>query len=382
MRVVADVVVIGAGVTGCSIAFHLARFKGTRVVVVEKGSVASGMTKRSGGMVRVNYGWEAEARLAQASLRFFQNWKDEVGGSCGFTRTGFAYLSGGGSDLAPQRERVDMLRRMGALVDLLSPDDLHAQQPGWRVDGDTWAMFEPEAGYIDPILTTQSLAKRARDLGVAFHTGTFAKSIVVDRGRVAGVDTNTGMIEALSVVVAAGPWTDRLLKPIRVQIGIETQKTLVAFFERPAEIKTGHAAFMDATTGAFCRPHTFGLTLAGLDTWEPAAAANPDQFDEGVAPAFVRQVQEQIATRFPAMANARYIRGHAGIYDNTRDGHAVLDRVPGTYGLAVAAGFSGSGSALAPAVGACMAELVVEGASSTVDLTPFSLARLSEHGNG
>jgi sarcosine oxidase, subunit beta len=378
MRRVADVVVIGAGATGCSIAFHLTRFKGTRVIVVEKGSVVSGMTKRSGGLVRLHYPWESEARLALASLRFFQNWKDLVGGSCAFVKTGFAFLAQGESPAAQLRQEIEMLQGIGASVQALTPEQLRELLPAAQVGDLALAAYEPESGYMDPIVSTQALAARAKERGVVFHTGTFAKGILVERGRVRGVDTNTGEIETLSVVVAAGPWTDRLIKPLGIQIGIRPQRAQVAFYDRPAELRAGHPAFLDTVTHAYFRPHTFGLTLGGLTESDADSSPNPDQFDESVDPRFVAEVQRRMAVRVPAMAAAHYVRGHAGVFDTSPDGHAVLDRVPGLHGLVVAAGFSGTGSALAPAVGACIAELVTEGSSSTIDLTPFRFARLQE----
>ena len=375
MRTVADVVIIGGGVTGCSIAFHLARLKRLRVIVVEKGSVASGMTKRSGGMIRVRYPWEAEARLALASLHYFQNWKEIVGGNCGFTRTGFVSIVQGEANAAKLQDDVAMLHRIGANVEILSPEQLRELQPAVRIDDVTMAAYEPEAGYTDPINVAQSLAARAKDLRVSFHTGTFAKGILVERGRVSGVDTTTGEIETMSVVLAAGPWSDRLLKPLGVQIGIRPQRSQVVFFERPPELKAGHTAYHDSTTGAFFRPHTFGLTLGGLEPCKSDSNPNPDQFDETVDREYVSAVHERIAHRLPAMAQARFVRGHAGVLDTSPDGHAVLDRVPGVHGLIVAAGFSGTGSALAPAVGACIMELITDGAAKTVDLSPFGFAR-------
>ncbi len=205
MTVVTDVVIGGAGVMGCSVAFHLARAKGPRVIVVEKGAVASGQTKRSGALVPTHYPFEPEARLALASLHAFQNWHDLVGGSCEFTRTGLAIVSGE-ADAAQLRQHVEMLRGVGVNTQIVSPAELRELQPAARIDDVALAAYEPESGYADPVATTQTLAARAKDLGVTFKTGTFVKSILVDHGRVYGVDTNVGQIDALTVVVMAGPW--------------------------------------------------------------------------------------------------------------------------------------------------------------------------------
>ncbi len=374
MSAFADVVIVGAGVMGCSAAFHLARRKGPRVVVIEKAALASGQTKRSGALIRAHYPFAPEARLALASLRTFQNWKDIVGGDCGFTQTGLARTVNEAS-AAELRQQVEMLRDIGVNTQVVSPAELRELQPAARVDDVALAAYEPEAGYADPVAATQTLAARAKNLGVTFKTGTYVKSILIDHGRVYGVDTTVGQIETLTVVVMAGPWSDRLLKPLGVEIGIQPARAEVAFFDRPSELKAGHAAFIDTITGAHFRPHPFGLTMGGMTAPAAEPSKDLDQFDETVSREVVADLQQRIAARLPAMASARFTRGHAGIYDMTADGHAVLGRAPGIYGLVIAAGFSGKGFGLAPAVGQCIAEMIADGEARTVDLGAFRLER-------
>jgi len=374
-RLISDVIIVGAGIVGCSAAFHLARRKGMRVLVVEKGPVASGMTKRSGALIRAQFAHPVEARLAVASTRFFQNLKEIVGGSSGFTKTGLVVVAQGEEQATKLREQVAQLQAFGANTQIIARGELRDLQPATRVDDVTLAAYEPDAGFADPVLATQALAARAKESGVTFKTGTTVKSIRVDYGRVVGVETNIGLIEALNVVIIAGPWADRLLKPLKAAIGIRAQRAEVAFYDRPTELQTGHVAFEDWSTGAHFRPHTFGLTMAGLNAPKSADETNPDSFDESISPTFVADLQQRVATRLPMMTHARYVRGHAGVYDMSPDGHAVLDRVPGIAGLFVAAGFCGIGFALAPAVGECMSELVADGEARTVDVRALGIAR-------
>lgn len=365
-RVVCDVVIVGAGVLGCSAALHLAQRRDLRVVVVEKGSLGSGMTKRSGALVHTQYPDEIATRLAHASLRNFQNWKELTGASCGFTPTGCVSVAGE-KDAATLRAQAEQLARSGGKTQVLAPMELRAIEPHARVEDLAIATYEPDAGYADPVLATQTLAARAKASGVTFKTGTQVKSVRVANGRVAGVNTTTGEIDALTVVLMNGPWVDRLLQPLGVSIGIQNTRAQVVFFDRPAELKAGHPAFIDWTTGAHFRPHTYGLTMGGLNSSQ-VEEKNPDSFDESVSASFIDDVRQRIAARLPAMANARYVRGHAGVFDTTPDARPIISRVPGLDGLFVAAGFNGTGFALAPAVGACVAELVTDGAARTVDV--------------
>ncbi len=376
MKSYTDVVIIGAGVMGCSAAFHLARL-GVRATVVEKGAIASGMTKRSSAVIWSHHTLEAEARLALASLSYFQNWSERVGGDCGYIQTGWAQLVRGETEAAGLVHRAEKLNALGVNTDLLSRDALAALMPFAKLDDVTSAVYEPEAGYADPTATTQAFAARAKALGTCFETGTFVKQVLVERGRVTGVDTTSGSIQALTVIVTAGPWASRLLEPLGVAPDSMAERDEVLFFERPAELRKDLVACRDSVNGMYYRPHAFGLLLAGLDAPERRTKVDPDQLDEALGAESKDRLQERLAARLPGMANARYIRGHAGVYDTTRDGHAILDRVPGIHGLIVAIGFGDAGLALAPAVGACLAELVTDGSITLVDTSPFRLARFA-----
>ncbi len=378
MNPVTDVVIIGAGIAGCSAAFHLARM-GKRVTVFEKGSIASGMTKRSGALVRASFTDEPTARLAMQSLQTYQNWKNIIGGECGYKQCGLVVTALMDAEALQLKRNAAMLAKIGVNANILEPDGIRDIEPGAQVIDVACAVHEPNAGFVDPVVATQSLATRAKQLGAQFQTGTFARTIRVERNRVVAVETNAGVIRTTDVAVMAGPWSDRLLKPLAVEIGINLERRQVAFFNRPEELKSGHAAFLDLATGAYFRPHTFGLTVGGLISEKTEGATNPDQLDESVSQEFVIQVKEKMSARLPALANAKFLRGHAGYYDTTADAHPVLGRAPGYAGLTIAAGFSGIGLSIAPAVGVCMAELIADGESRTADLNPFRLSRFKEN---
>ena len=377
MTTFADIVIVGAGAMGCSTAFHLGQRKGPRVIVLEKGPLVSGMTKRSGALVHANYPTEPESKFAHSSLTTFQNWKEIVGGNCGFTKTGCVTVSGD-AHATRLKMQVENYQRVGINLQLLSPNELRELQPGISADDVVLAAYEPDGGFVDPMMMTQSLATRAKELGITFKTGTFAKSILVDNGRVRAIDTTVGLIETLDVIVMAGSWSDRLLKPLGIDLGMQNARSAVAFFDRPAELKSGHIACIDEITGIHFRPHTYGMTMAGLNSPTGEPQKNPDQFDETVSSEYTANLKQRMSTRIPSMTNARFIRGHAGLNDMTQDGRAIIGKMRGIRGLTVAAGFSGTGLALAPAVGQAVCELVCDGETRLADLTPFQLERFGK----
>lgn len=367
------IIVIGAGVVGCSIAFHLAR-AGARARVFDKGGICAGMSARSGALVRMHYTFAPEAELAWKSYQYFRNWSEIVGGRCGFVETGFAVVVDE-RNAARLRTNVAMLQRVGIDTEILTAAELNKRDPQAFVDDVALVAIEPLSGYADPLMTTEELADAAVRHGAEFSTKTPIATIVHRGGRATGVVDGAGHLhEADGVCVAAGPWTDALLAPLGMKIGIKSERAQIAFFKRPPQIR--HLIYIDTIAGSYFRPHGDDLTLAGLGGWKAEAEANPDDFRETNDDDFVAAVRARLARRIPAMADAPYSRGHAGIYDVSPDARAVMGRVPGVDALFVAAGFSGTGFKTAPAVGASMAELILTGVSTTVDLTPFGFERI------
>jgi len=376
-----EVIVVGAGVVGCSLAFHLAR-SGARVTVFEKGrEVCSGMSARSGALLRMHYTFAPEAELAWKSLAYFANWEEMVGRDaerrgCGFVRTGFAIVVGP-PNVERLRANVAMLRAVGVDTAAIESSELRGIEPAINVDDVALAAYEPQSGYADPVAATRSMAEAAVRHGAVFKTSATIGAIDAAGGRARGiVDASGARHGADAVCVVAGPWTDRLLRPLGAAIGIRAERAQIAFFKRPPSLK--HCGCIDTISGSYFRPQGSAETLIGLGDVKAEYEPDPDSFREDNDADFVTEVAERLAHRVPAMAGAGYSRGHAGIYDVSPDSRAVMGPVPGTGGLYAAAGFSGTGFKTAPAVGASMAELILTGHSTTVDLRPFGFERLRD----
>jgi sarcosine oxidase subunit beta len=365
------VIVVGAGVVGCSIAMHLAR-AGARVQVFDKGGICSGMSARSGALVRMHYTFAPEADLAWKSLRYFQNWSEMVGGDCGFTHTGFAMIVDE-QNVAALRANVKMLQGIGIDTDVISAEELRRVDPNVNLEGVAMAAYEPQSGYADPVATTIAMADAAKRAGAEFYLNTPIESVRARAARVFGVLDSAGRFhEADAVCLVTGPWTESLLAPFGAKIGITPERAQIAFFKREPSMR--HLIYIDTIAGSYFRPHGSDLTLAGLGALK-LDESNPDSFREANDPEFIEAVRKRLGSRIPALASAPYVRGHAGIYDVTPDQRPVLDEIAGVSGLFVAAGFSGTGFKTSPAMGAAMAELIMTGASKTADLSPFSYVR-------
>jgi sarcosine oxidase subunit beta len=374
----AEAIIIGAGVMGASLAFHLTRAGMKQVTVLDKKGLCGGMTAKSGALVRMHYTNEPEARMAFAALRYFQHWKDIVGGECGFTRTGFIMTVT--SDNADRlRKNVEMLQHVGVNTSVIGPQELRELQPFTQVDDLLVAAYEPESGYADPRATATAFMRQAQRQGAILHEGVAVSAIRLDGRRVVGVDTSAGHFDAPIVVVMAGPWSDRLLRTVDIDFPLTPQRAQIAFYHRPPPLANGHMVFIDGILGTYFRPHGEGLTLIGAGHWKPEPPPDPDHYNEANDPDFIPAVKAKAARRIPQLQYGEYERGHAGIYDVSPDSRAILDRAPGIEGLYMAAGFSGTGFKISPAVGACLAELITQGRATFVDISPFRFSRFREN---
>lgn len=378
MAETADVVVVGGGAIGCSIAYHLVRRGVRRVVVLEKHVLGSGATGRSSACIRQHYSTPETCRMVLRSLRFFETFAEQTGGrTASFVRVG--YLLGVGANLRRAMEAsVALQQGVGIRTRLVSPEEMREIEPRVRVDDFVAGCYEPDSGYADPAQTTQGFAAAAREGGARILEQTEVLGILTAGGRVSGVRTARGEIHAPAVVNAAGVWGDRVARMAGVEVPLTVCRHKVAFFARPPEAAAPHPLVYDFVRNIYTRPETGGLTLVGfLDPDELRDRADPDRYPEGVTFEETAEAMERAAHRFPVMERGSVARGYAGCFDVTPDWHPVLDESP-VGGFYLAVGFSGHGFKLSPAVGEMVARLVTEGKQPGDDLHAFRLSRFAE----
>lgn len=381
MHETADVVIIGAGVNGASLAFHLAQAGIRNIIILEKRVAASGATGLSSGLVRMHYVNEIEARLALSSYAYFRNWADMVGGECGFTETGFIRTVAPKNN-AKLRANVAMLQRIGVETCLITPNELHELAPTiWSEDLEL-AAYEPHSGYADPTATTLSLLDAARQRGAELRQQVEVQGFLLQDERVTGVKTSTGDIEAGTVVCTAGGWTMNLLETLGLRFPVWNVRHQVVILRRPPEARQEHMTYIDGLLDVYYRPDSPGLTLVGGGAMEPGV--DPDSFEPNADADFVEEVAEKVSKRMPALADASYVRGWSGVFAVSADLHPLLGPVPGYDNLYAIFGCNGTGFKTAPAVGKALAEQILsvhEPAIPTSSLRParyFEQAMISD----
>jgi sarcosine oxidase subunit beta len=370
----ADFIILGAGVMGASIAFHLARRNAGRIVVVDKEHAGSGGSGRSSALVRMHYSFAPEVQLALISLKMFQHWREIVGEPGEFRQTGFVRIVHP-HETELLKQNVAMQQKLGANVELFDRQQLKQLEPDWQVDEVDLAAYEPDSGYGDGNVVANDFLSQARDSGATYLSKTRATSFLIESGRMRGIETDQGEIHAPVVIAATGPWTRPLFQSTGFDPPIETEFHQVAILKNEASMKPG-AACIDSVTSTYFRSDTSDKFLIG--DFYGKRPVDLDHFPQRPSETDLEEIIERTARRVPRVANAEVMRGVTGVYDVTPDSRPLLGRVPGIDNLYLCAGFSGMGFKISPAIGLVMSQLILDGDAESVDMTPFRPTRFAD----
>jgi len=369
-----DAIIIGAGVIGVSTAFHLAE-RGIKSVILERRTVASGATGYSSGLVRMHYDLAVESELAFVSFsKYFSNWRERVGGECGFMRTGFLQIA--------KREHEEKLRgnvnnqqRIGINTSIISANDVKKLAPDFSIDQFDFAAFEPDSGYADATLTTNSMLDSAKRNGTTLMQNCEVTAIHTSGGHVTGVTTNKGEFSAPIIINAAGTWASHVAKMVNVDVPLETWTHDVAFLHRPPTL-SNFPAVIDDTINCYFRPEGSALILAAGED-ESIRNEPPGAEDQIPTPNFLDNLIDSMLKRIPKIEESGLHSIHVGRDGLTPDQRPIFGAA-GPAGFYLTCGLSGTGFKISPAVGASMSELILDGKPKTVDISPFKFERFAE----
>ncbi len=368
----ADIVIIGAGVHGASLGFNLVAKEFGRVIIVDKSNVGAGATGRSASFLRHHYSNEICVRIVKESLRIIHNFDDEVGAVVDFQPQPLLLLADTANANA-LRDNVSMQQGEGVRVRLLKVEEVRDQFPFLSFDGVELTALEYDAGYGDAYQVNAAYASRFKALGGELMLGTRVLAIEEKGGRVVGLKTDHGRISTGRVVIAAGPWSSKLAETAGVRLPVGQAHLSLGVLQPPTDVRTAPMVF-DMLTSTYWRPERNGTLLVGTDE-EVEGTWDPDNLPDGVSFEFVSSVSERIRSRWPEMRRAQFVRGWVGVDGVSPDLHPIIGALPSVEGLYTSAGYSGHGFKFSPAVGKCLAELIVDGRYRTLDLSPFSVER-------
>jgi sarcosine oxidase, subunit beta len=369
-----DAIVIGAGVMGASISFHLAE-RGWKIAILERRVTASGATGHSSGLVRMHYDLAAESELTFKSYQlYFSNWRERVGGDCGFQQTGFLQIA--------KREHEEKLRgnvanqqRLGINTSVIAVDEVRKLFPDLVTEHFDVAAYEPDSGYADATLTTNSFIEAAKRNGATLIQNCKVTAIHAQGGKVKGVSTNQGDFDTPIIVNAAGPWAKQVASLAGIAVPLETWTHDVAFLYRPPSLGRLPAC-IDDVINCYFRPEGSALILAAGED-ESLRGEPPDAEDQKPTDTFLEKLIDQMVKRIPKIEESGLHSIHVGRDGITPDQRAIYS-ASGLDGFYLACGLSGTGFKTSPAAGASLIELILDGAPKTVDITPFRFERFAE----
>jgi len=375
MTETADVVVVGGGAMGASIAYHLAAAGAGRVVLLEReAALGTGSTGRCAGGFRIQFSSEINVRLSLASVRMIRSFADQHGLPLDVDVDGYLFLVRDEASWPGYRAAAAMQRSLGARVEELDPAAVAGLVPGLATDGLIGATFGPDDGIADPSGLTNGYATLARRAGAEIRLGTAATAIRTspDGGRVTGISTPDGDINAPVVVNAAGVWATALAATCGVELPIHPEpRHVVTTSDFPGRPER-RTLVIDTATMFYFHREGAGV-LMGMPRLADAVATFETVVDDRW---IAEELLPQAVRTLPAIEDAGLARSWVGLYEMTPDHHAILGPVEGLEGLYLANGFSGHGFQHAPIVGKVIAELVT-GAPPTVDVSALRLERFA-----
>jgi sarcosine oxidase subunit beta len=377
-----DVVVIGAGVIGCSVAYHLTALGAGSVLVLDRGSVGAGTTSQSSGILRTHYSVVQNVELALASWKVFTDFAAYLGdeeASAGLVRCGYLIASPDGPKLEPLRSALAGQQAKGIEVRLLDAGQATSLLPIARFDDAALIGFEPNAGFADAYLVATGFARAARRRGATIREGVEVHRLLFERGReggrVAGVETSEGRVAAGVVVSAQNIWATDLERWTGIATPVVPERHSVLALEGPAAYTFSMPVYKDLGSEGMLYCRSYGgrqMLVSEGNAGETLPAPDNEQGEIGMD--YMVEVGTQVARRFPGFEEAGVASSWTGVYDVTPDWNPVLGRLPEVPGLVVGYGFSGHGFKLSPAVGRVLAQEAL-GLPTDVSLAPYALER-------
>jgi glycine/D-amino acid oxidase-like deaminating enzyme len=272
-----------------------------------------------------------------------------------------------------------MQQELGIDVRPVSAQVLTEIDPNAHLKDDEVAIYEAEAGYVESVQVVASYAEAARREGADIRLGVQVESVVREKNKIVGVETNEGRYNAGTVVLATGPWAAQLGKDLGVKLPVQACRTQVALYRRPPDFGRRSAVYCDFVQGLYFKPTHGEMIHAGSIAGEEInSPVNPDQYNEAADGDWLPLVRQRLSRRYPAMHRSYGRGGFGALYAITPDWHPIIDTLPGLDGGYCAVGFSGHGFKMSPIVGQLMAELIVDGKANALDIAALRYARFDE----
>jgi sarcosine oxidase subunit beta len=377
MSSTAEIVIIGGGIVGTSVAYHLAQKGYTDILILEKKQLGSGSTGKSSGVLRQFYTNKTVVDMARVGIQYYANFYEMTGVHADFTRTGYI-LAGNESNRTVLEKGLEIQKELGINSRILTKEEILELDPRLKLTNVTMGFYEVDAGYADPPAAALGFASYARKHGATLRQGVEVLDIKKDAQGVNAVVTDQGIIETRTVINCGGPWAKKIGNMVGIHFPVETSRHQVVTVRRSAENRKIHPVFSDPINLVYIRPEGDELTLIGSNHPDDSKElVEPDKCPEYASMDKVVDMLERSAERMPFLLDEETSGSWSGIYTISPDGFPILEKSKEVPGFYTACGLSGHGFKLAPAIGQIMSSLVTD---SQPDLRAhmFRLSRYAE----
>ncbi len=367
----ADIVIVGGGVVGLSLAYNLARLGRERIVLLERGELGQGSTARCAGGVRQQFSTPVNVQLQRLSVRLLLDFERELGASADFRQVGYLFLLTDELLVDAFKGHLQMWRGQGlSEARWLEPAQVADLAPLVATGDVIGATFCPTDGLAGPAEVTLGYASAARRLGVEIRTASEVLGIQVDHGRVVGVTTASGAVACAAAFICAGAWSRQLGLGVGLDLPVQPYRRQVFVTGRVPAMTREHPMVVDFARTLYLHPEGDGVLMGMADPNEGPG------FDTSVNWDFASTVATAAVMRIPTLAEISIKTGWAGLYEMTPDHQPILGSIDEVEGLWCACGFSGHGFMQAPAVGLVLAQ-EYWGKRTEVDIEPLRWRRFS-----
>jgi len=372
----ADVVIVGGGIVGSSIAYHLTESGCTNVLVIEREThQGKGSTGKSMGGVRAQFATPVNIQMSLYSIPFYASFDERLGHPAGYKPQGYLFVATSERHLQYLRTNQERQKALGLkTARMVSADEIRSMFPQLRADDVVGGSFCSTDGFVDPYSAMVGFMARAAESGARLRRNAEVTAIHADGHGVTGVETTRGPVATRTVVNAAGPWAAQAAKLAGVDLPVEPLRRMLVPTEPFDEFPHSAPMIIDMSNGFHFRPESLGFLLAWNDPEETPG------FKTDFDPGFIERVLTRAAGRVPCFENLAVNpkRAWAGLYEMTPDHHPILGPVAEVPGFFLANGFSGHGVMHAPATGKILSDLILHKKCDLVDTSLLALARYRE----
>src|SRR5262245_3317546 len=372
----ADVVIIGGGIVGSSVAYHLAEQGCTDVIIIEREEKQGlGSTSKSMGGVRAQFATPINIKMSLYSIDFFSRFEEATGQTADYRANGYLFAATTDAHLKYLKDNQEKQIALGLKnVEMVTQEEIVKMIPNMYADDIIGGSFCPTDGFVDPNGVLTGFARRAKEKGVRIRLGVEVTGIKLDHGQITGVKTTNGEVSTRNVVNAAGPWAALVAELAGIEVPGTPLRRQIVKTQRCDFLPASFPMLIDMSTGFHFRREGEAILMAWPDDEETYG------FNTAFTPEFIEKILSRAVVRVPQFAdlpvNPRQC--WAGMYEITPDHHAIIGAVPGIKGFFCANGFSGHGVMHSPATGRILSDLILHGQCQVLDASPLGLERVAQ----